>query len=100
MKVGERFRSQGTTAQVIVMKGTDKDIQLSCAGAAMVGLGSPAEAAGAPPVETGEPLIVGKRYIDDESGVEVLCTAAGGGPLQIDGRTLVTAVAKLLPSSD
>ena len=45
-------------------------------------------------------MLLGKRYVDDESDIEVLCTKAGDGALAVDGRPLVLKTAKPLPSSD
>jgi hypothetical protein len=44
--------------------------------------------------------LLGKRYADDRTGIEVLCTKAGEGSLAIDGEALGTKQAKPLPSSD
>jgi len=44
--------------------------------------------------------MLGKRYVDDASGIEVLCTKAGVGTITFDGRTLLLKEAKPLPSSD
>jgi len=43
---------------------------------------------------------LGKRYADDSSGIEVLCTKAGEGTLTLDGERLEIKGAKPLPSSD
>jgi hypothetical protein len=43
---------------------------------------------------------VGKRYSDEETGLEVLCTKAGKGSLSIDGRPIGEKEAKKLPASD
>ncbi len=43
---------------------------------------------------------IGKRYVDEETQVEVLCTKAGSGSLTVDGRPLVIKGAKPLPASD
>jgi hypothetical protein len=45
-------------------------------------------------------VVLGKRYVDEQSGLEVLCTKAGAGPLAADGRPLVIKAAKVLPASD
>ena len=46
------------------------------------------------------PVLLGKRYTDDESGVEVLCTKPGAGPLVFAGRELEVKSATALPASD
>ena len=43
---------------------------------------------------------LGKRYEHSDSGLEVLCTKAGAGPLSLEGALLRPKEAKPLPSSD
>lgn len=43
---------------------------------------------------------MGKRFTDEETGAEVLCTKAGAGSLAIDGRAIGAVEAKKLPASD
>ena len=43
---------------------------------------------------------LGKRYVDEATGLEVLCTKAGEGSLSIGDTPLPTKDAKPLPSSD
>ena len=43
---------------------------------------------------------MGKRYVDDEIGIELLCTRSGSGALTVDGRVLTLKGAKPLPASD
>jgi len=42
---------------------------------------------------------VGKRYADEEAGVEVLCTTAGSGTLEVNADPLPPKGARSLPSS-
>ena len=42
----------------------------------------------------------GKRYADDVTGLEVLCTKGGKGSLSLDGRAIGAKEAKKLPASD
>jgi hypothetical protein len=44
--------------------------------------------------------VLGKRYIDEKVGVELLCTKAGDGSLEWDGRPLELKAIRPLPSSD
>jgi hypothetical protein len=44
--------------------------------------------------------LLGKRYADEDLGVEVLCTKAGTGTLALDGTPLPIKAAKPLPASD
>jgi hypothetical protein len=43
---------------------------------------------------------LGKRYADEELGVEVLCTKAGEGSLSVGETLLAVKGAKPLPASD
>lgn len=97
IKAGMRLRSSVDGAEVIVVRAPSGPVALSCGGAPMVTPDGAASAVGAP---TGEPLAIGKRYVDEESGIEVLITKAGAGPLEIDDRPLELKAAKALPASD
>ena len=43
---------------------------------------------------------MGKRFADEGSGIEVLCSKGGAGSLAIDGQALGAKDAKKLPASD
>jgi hypothetical protein len=43
---------------------------------------------------------VGKRYVDPDESIEVLCTKAGAGSLSIGDAALAVKGAKPLPASD
>jgi hypothetical protein len=55
----------------------------------------PADSPGA-----GDPVLIGKRYVEPTSGIEVLCTQAGPGPLAYNGQPLSANTPKPLPASD
>ena len=61
-----------------------------------------AEAVASQPVADGfgDGTQVGKRYADDDLGLEVLCTKAGQGTLSLGIDPLPVKGAKPLPSSD
>ena len=44
--------------------------------------------------------VIGKRYVNEENSVEVLCVKSGDGSLYYDGAELMTKDTKKLPSSD
>lgn len=94
MKPGTRFHStNGDVCVVVVRPGADE--ALFCAGELMSTDPVPAAAA------AGEATIqIGKRYHDEETGLEVLCVKGGVGPLVHQGRELDVKAAKQLPSSD
>ncbi|SDH69907.1 hypothetical protein [Pseudonocardia oroxyli] len=95
-KVGNRLRTHTSTAEVIVVRLGSGSGEFVCAGGVMTT--EPVT----PELQSGEhvQLQLGKRYADAESGVEVLCTAPGAGPLMFAGRELSVKSAKQLPSSD
>jgi hypothetical protein len=68
--------------------------------------GVPIGPAGADPIDalpeaaSGPGLLLGKRYVDEVSGIEVLCVKPGPGDLSADGRPLTVKTAAQLPASD
>jgi hypothetical protein len=95
LKIGSRLRTPTSTAEVIVVKAGPGSGHLVCAGGTMTT--GPVDVTAS---VSDIPLQLGKRYADEASGVEVLCTKPGGGPLVIDGRELVVRSAAPLPASD
>ena len=99
LKPGTRLRSVTCTTEVVVVRGAG-DIDVRCGGQLMV---DPSEApastvAVVPPFDQG--TAIGKRYADEEAGVELLCTKAGEGSLSLGDVPLELKGAKPLPASD
>ena len=46
------------------------------------------------------PIQLGRRYVDEETGIQVLCTKAGEGSLYVDDREMEVQQPRALPSSD
>jgi hypothetical protein len=98
-KAGSRLRSATCDTQVVIVRAPSAAATIECGGVAMRALDD--EAALVPMAgEAGEGTKVGKRYVDEELGLELLCTKAGAGSLSLDGRALTLKGAKPLPSSD
>src|SRR6202034_2795898 len=98
--VGQRLRSQAHGTEVIVVRAPDQPVELTCGGSPMT---SEATASGTP--ATPQPAAVegaqlGKRYIDEASWLELLCTRPGTAVPAADGRALTLKTAKPLPASD
>ena len=100
LKPGSRWKSAVCDTEVVVVRATAGDISLECGGHPMMahadakpaGLTlSDAHAGGTQP---------GKRFADEVSGLEVLCTKGGKGSLAIGGRPIGAKEAKKLPASD
>jgi hypothetical protein len=97
---GSRWQSTVCGTQVIVVRPPSEGIDLRCGGQPMVPLGAevPAGLTLSPDRAGGTPL--GKRYVHEASGLEVLCTQGGDGTLAAGAEPLVRKEAKPLPSSD
>jgi hypothetical protein len=74
------------------------DVDLRCGGVAMREMGTPGERVRL--AATGEPILIGKRYADEELGLEVLCTRSGEGILTLAEKPIPLKGAKPLPASD
>ena len=99
LKPGTRFRSQVCETEVVVVKAGDGG-ELTCGGVAMVPLDAAVDGSATVRDGHGDGTLLGKRYSDESSGVEILCVKPGAGSLGIDGRLLGLKTAKALPASD
>jgi len=99
LTAGSRWRSAVSETEVVVVRPVEGDHALGCGGADMVPAGTDASPGTVDPA-LGEPTLLGKRYEDEGSGLEVLCSKGGDGALTLDGQPLVVKSAKPLPSSD
>ncbi len=100
LKAGARFKSAVCDTQVMVVKAPAGDYALQCGGALMLGAPAAAgEGAALDPAHSGGTLI-GKRYVNADESIELLCTKGGAGSLALDGAALEVKQAKQLPSSD
>lgn len=99
LTTGSRWKSAVCATEVIIVRAVDSSHTLECGGAKMVPIGARA-AGGTPNPALSAGTLLGKRYSNDESGLEVLCTKAGIGTLALDGVVLEVKTPKPLPSSD
>lgn len=100
LRPGLRLESATCDTQVVVVKAPKdvSDIDVRCGGAPMREVGT-----GGDPVAMttdGDATLLGKRYADDELGLELLCTQGGAGALSVGDTPLLVKGAKPLPSSD
>ena len=101
MRAGMRLRSATCECEVVVVSAPSKEVPIECGGLPMMTPDSTQERDVSrldPELSHGTQL--GKRYVDPETGAELLCTKAGRGTLVIDGRPLTIKDAKPLPTSD
>lgn len=98
LKPGSRWKSAVCTTEVIVVKSPGGDVDLRCGG---VPMGEPGtEVSGGPADGLAGGTALGKRYVDAEETVELLCTKAGDGTLGIGETALALKESKPLPASD
>jgi hypothetical protein len=100
IKVGARLKSAVCSTEVIVVRVPAGDVDLRCGGAPMLAHDADVTASGEVAADASDGTALGKRYVDDEAGLELLCTKAGPGSLQVGARALTLKAAKPLPSSD
>jgi hypothetical protein len=98
LTAGARLYSTSCTTQVVVVKPPSGPVDLRIGGAP-VSDAEPTETVAIDPAFA-EGTQIGKRYTDEETGIELLVAKAGDGSISIDDRVLDIKGAKPLPSSD
>jgi hypothetical protein len=100
LKAGARLASTVCQAEVVVVRPPVGDVDLRCGGHPMAPPGT-SKAVDGPIVQGLDAgTLLGKRYVHDGTGLELLCTKGGPGSLSVDGTILPVKDAKPLPSSD
>jgi hypothetical protein len=100
LRPGQKLHSAVCDAQVVVVRAPATEVEVGCGGAPLLEDGATADAGVSLDGSLGDAALLGKRYADEELGLELLCTRAGAGALTVDGRVLPLKGAKPLPSSD
>jgi hypothetical protein len=95
--VGKRLRSPVCGTEIIVVRAPETPVELHCGGHPMA---VDAARNGSPMPGADQGTVLGKRYVDDATGLEVLCVKPGTGGLVVDGRQLTLKAPKALPASD
>ncbi|MGW2048904.1 hypothetical protein ACWCPF_27525 [Streptomyces sp. NPDC001858] len=100
-RVGQLLASTVDTTTVIVVRCPDEEVEITCGGTAMAeGSGTGPATTGAPDPELMGGSLLGKRYADEDLGLELLCTKPGPGTLAANGTPLPMKSPKPLPASD
>jgi hypothetical protein len=103
LRPGDQLASVGCTARVVVVRAPSGARPLiTCGGSPMIpATGSPRPPAPRPSSAEAEPAtLIGKRYVDADETLEVLCVSSGTGVLSCDGVPMTVKAAKPLPASD
>ncbi|MEQ6900368.1 hypothetical protein [Nocardioides sp. YIM 152588] len=96
LTTGSRLKSSTSACEVVVVSVPTTDQPLLCGGEAM----AVDAVAGQSAAAAGPQIALGKRYVDEGTGLEVLCVKPGAGPLTFGDTELVLKSAKPLPASD
>ena len=99
LKPGQRLKSAVCDAEVMVIK-ADGDSSIACGGVPMLAAGDAPAAGVAADPEQMKGCQVGKRYVNADQNLELLCVKAGAVSLAYDGAELLVKGSKNLPSSD
>ena len=99
MKAGSKLESTACDTQVMVIRNTQEEAVIECGGAAMVAAPAPRDKV-EPTADHTSGTLMGKRYVDEDGTIELLCIKAGKGSLALNGVPLGIKDAKPLPSSD
>ena len=97
LAAGKRLKSAVCTTEIMVIAAPDGDVELCCGGAPMrEGDGNGA----ALDPDFADGTAIGKRYVNDDGSLEVLCVKAGDGSLAVGDEALAVKDAKKLPKTD
>jgi hypothetical protein len=100
LKPGTRLRSAVCTTTAMVVKAPKEDVDLRCGGAPMIPIAEQRDESLAPSAPHAEGTQRGKRYVDAEGALEIVCNDPGEGSLSVGDEALSIKGAKPLPSSD
>lgn len=100
LRPGTRLKSAVCSTEVIVVKAPKEKTDLRCGGVAMLGVGEDPPTDVDTVADNGGGTQVGKRYVSEDVGLEVLCTKAGDGSLALGDEPLDLQGARPLPPSD
>jgi hypothetical protein len=100
LKAGTRVKSAVCATEVMVIQAPDADVDLRCGGAPMLAMSEQAAPGGSVAASASAGTQIGKRYVNAEATLELLCTKPGKGSLAAGDALLVLKEAKPLPASD
>ena len=100
LKAGSRLKSVVCETEVIVVKAPGADVDVTCGGASMVDVAEDVARDGSPSPDAAEGTALGKRYVNEDETLEILCTKPGKGSLGVGIALLSLKESKALPASD
>lgn len=101
LRVGRTLVSTVDNTAVIVVRAGAEEVAITCGGAEMVdSRAADGTVKGVLDPDQMEGTLIGKRYADEDLGLELLVTKPGEGTLAVNGRTVAVKGARPLPASD
>lgn len=97
---GTRLHSAVCDTGIIIVKPPQRTGEIRCGGMPMLAANETAPAGAVLVEDARGGTLLGKRYVSEDAGLEVLCTKTGAGSLTFDDTPLVEQGAKPLPPSD
>ena len=100
LKPGLRLKSAVCSTEIMILRSPPVSADICCGGVEMLApTEQPPPGARLDPAQA-QGSLIGKRYVDAEDRVEILCTQGGAGSLTLNGALMALKLAKALPSSD
>jgi len=106
LKPGSRWRSAVCDTEVVVVRAPAGPVTFRIGGAGVfpadAGRDSPSRDRGGaqPYAALAGGTLLGKRYADEATGLQVLCVKPGDGTITVDGRPAAVVTPRQLPASD
>ncbi|HJM28509.1 MAG: hypothetical protein QF596_02510 [Acidimicrobiales bacterium] len=100
IRAGSRLKSAVCNTEVIAVKAPGEDMDIRCGGVPMLDPSDTGEEGGKPDAAAADGTQMGKRYVDSNETIELLCTKPGDGSLGIGDALLAIKESKPLPASD
>ncbi len=98
LKPGLRLKSAVCNGEAMIVKAID--VTLTCGGVPMLEVNEETPGDVQADAEHMYECLIGKRYVNAEETLEVLCVKGGEGSFGYDGQMLMGKETKKLPSSD
>ena len=100
IKPGLRLKSAVCSTEIMVIRSPGGEAELGCGGVEMIAVTESPAAGARLDSAHAQGTLIGKRYVDADDRLELLCTKGGEGSLTVNRVPLSVKQAKALPSSD
>ena len=100
LRPGSRWRSAVCDTEVVVVRPPAGPATLRIGGTRTLPTDAGRPPGAKPDAALADGTLLGKRYADEVTGLEVLCTKAGSGTITVDGRRATVMTPRQLPASD